>query len=326
MITLIFGDQSDATGRVLALSDDGKSVVVSSYGRNNGEGAVGVYSLERDETSPQLLRAVLSKDHKSIILEFDESLEHSYTEKDQFTVDADNISGVAIDSVKIIGPFDSRVEISLINSITDPESVKVSYDDPTVGNDPDALQDNAGNDVSTFANEPANLDETPPQLTSAEVLRDGRYISLVFDEFLDPGDDTSLTSLFTVTADGRVISINTVHYAESEPPSDDLNGEPADEPAGVQAQYGYQDYIRPDEVIIELSDEIAKDEVVTIDYSDPSTGDDSALQDSYGNDVESFRTSAQNNSERDLTGPVLQAGAVASDGRTITLVYDEPLD
>ena len=76
------------------------------------------------------------------------------------------------------------------------------------------MQDN-GNDVSTFANEPANLDETPPQLTSAEVLRDGRYISLVFDvKFLDPGDDTSLTeSVYAVTADGRVISINTVHYA-----------------------------------------------------------------------------------------------------------------
>ena len=119
------GEQSDATGRVLALSDDGSSVVVSSYERNNGEGAVGVYSLERDETSPQLLRAVLSKDHKSIILEFDESLEHSYTEKDQFTVDADNINGVAIDSVEIIGPFDSRVEISLVNSITDPNSVRL---------------------------------------------------------------------------------------------------------------------------------------------------------------------------------------------------------
>ena len=170
------GEQSDATGRVLALSDDGSSVVVSSYDRNNGEGAVGVYSLERDETSPQLLRAVLSKDHKSVILEFDESLEHSYTEKDQFTVDADSTSGVAIDSVRIIGPFDSRVEISLVNSITDPDSVKVSYLDPSQANDEVALQDYAGNDVSSFANEPANL-TMPPQLTSAEVLRDGRHTS-----------------------------------------------------------------------------------------------------------------------------------------------------
>ena len=33
----------------------------------------------------------------------------------------------------------------------------------------------------------------------------------------------------------------------------------------------------------------------------------------------------QNNSEQDLTGPVLLSGSVHSDGRTITLVYDETL-
>ncbi|MCW8177965.1 SwmB domain-containing protein, partial [Verminephrobacter aporrectodeae] len=62
------------------------------------------------------------------------------------------------------------VTLTLSTAVSHGQTVTVAYADPTTGNDANAIQDAAGNDVASFAatavtnNTPAPPDTTPPQL------------------------------------------------------------------------------------------------------------------------------------------------------------------
>ena len=151
--------------------------------------------------------------------------------------------------------------------------------------------------MSSFVDQPVDFDDTAPLLENARVTSDGRLIILTFNEFLEPFDDYSY---FTVTADQEDVPIRRIHSSD--------------------------DFRNPDQVIIELDETIGQNQVVTIEYIDPSTDDnDFVLQDEYGNDVATFTQSVENDSTQDVTGPELLSGTVQSDGITISLSYDEQL-
>ncbi|MCW8204641.1 SwmB domain-containing protein, partial [Verminephrobacter aporrectodeae] len=70
------------------------------------------------------------------------------------------------------------VTLTLSTAVTHGQSVTVAYADPTTGNDANAIQDAAGNDVASFAatavtnNTPAPADTTPPELiTTGDTTR-----------------------------------------------------------------------------------------------------------------------------------------------------------
>ncbi|MFW1749156.1 hypothetical protein ACG9XW_23660, partial [Acinetobacter guillouiae] len=68
----------------------------------------------------------------------------------------------------------SSVVLTLATAVTAGQAVEVGYTDPTTGNDPNAIQDIAGNDAATLptttvTNDSAVLDTTAPSFVSAVV-------------------------------------------------------------------------------------------------------------------------------------------------------------
>ena len=118
----------------------------------------------------------------------------------------------------------------------------------------------------------AQADTTPPALASATVLADGTSIELDFDEPYNIGAAAGVTTTqFSVTADGSTVTVGLLGLVF------DLIG---------------QESVYRTVQLKGLSPTITHGQVVTVSYTDPTTGDDSTavLQDAAGNDVASFTT------------------------------------
>ena len=114
----------------------------------------------------------------------------------------------------------------------------------------------------------AQADTTPPALESATAYTHGRAIGLFFDEALDDSIFTFPISLVSVTADGSAVMVGEVAIRR------DVN------------------LTHRLVVIGKLSPAITHGQVVTVSYTDPTTGDDpgAVIQDAAGNDAASFTT------------------------------------
>ena len=133
--------------------------------------------------------------------------------------------------------------------------VKVSFTD-------DASNAETLTSVATAA-VAAALDTTPPTLVSATVVPNGSIMRFQFSENLD-GSNLPPVTAFTVTADGNTITNNSTSQV---PGSRD----------GVALSFS-PPYIRQGQAVV-------------ITYTDPTGGDDTAaIQDTAGNDVETFTT------------------------------------
>ena len=124
----------------------------------------------------------------------------------------------------------------------------------------------AGTDVTVSLTEGAvQADTTPPALESATVSVNGRAIGLLFDEVLDDSIFTFPISLVSVTADGSAVIVGEVAIRT--------------DPSSLTHR------------LVEIGNSppaITHGQVVTVSYSDPTTGD--VIQDAAGNDVASFTT------------------------------------
>ena len=108
----------------------------------------------------------------------------------------------------------------------------------------------------------AAADTTPPTLTSATVLEGGVFIQLQFSENMLQSNLVSTTT-FTVTAAGSAVTV--------------YNVEPA-----VSLLNAFWIRVRPT---------IRQGQAVVVTYTDPTAGNDhSAMQDTAGNDVDTFTT------------------------------------
>ncbi|WP_171301809.1 SwmB domain-containing protein, partial [Acinetobacter indicus] len=178
---------------------------------------------------------------------------------------------VAIQDVIIVG---DKVTLVPVKPIEKDQIVELSYSDPEVEDDANALQDAAGNDVKDFTtNELADgvvngselvkptepeVDTTAPTLESAKVTETGR-VELEFSEAIDANHPPKAED-FTLTVDGETVAIQDV-------------------------------IIVGDKVTLVPVKPIEKDQIVELSYSDPEVEDDAnALQDAAGNDVKDFTT------------------------------------
>ena len=100
-----------------------------------------------DTTAPTYKSAATSSDGNKIILDYDEVLSSNAAAASDFVVTVGG-SGVTISSV---AASSSTVELTLASIIKAGEAVSVAYTDPTSGNDANAVQDEAGNDVVTMS-------------------------------------------------------------------------------------------------------------------------------------------------------------------------------
>ncbi len=134
-----------------------------------------------------------------------------------------------------------------------------------------------------------------PELRTGSLVRDSGDLFLLFDE--DLSDVLPPKSAFTITADGSPISVGSV----SHPQGDSLR-------------------------LAGLSPSIGEGQTVELEYTDPTTGDDTnAIQDTGGVDAASFTIDDVTN-RSSITLPALSAAAVPADGGTVALTFSRDLD
>ena len=173
--------------------------------------------------------------------------------------------------------------------------VRVTYTDPTEGDDAQAIQDASGNDARTFTltavhDPPVVTDTTPPDLTGNPAV-EGSTLVLNYDEALDAGSTPS-ASAYTVRVAGAVRPVSAVS-------------------------------VRGATVTLTLSSAVTAGETVTLTYTVPTTN---PVQDESGNDAAAIgNRSVTNNTGGDTTPPNL-TGDPTVDGATLLLTYDEALD
>ena len=169
--------------------------------------------------------------------------------------------------------------------------------------------DGNGGSVSDTFDITVAADTTPPTLTSVEVLASGNILQWRFSENLNvqPGNLPPF-SAFTVTADGRALTTNTVVRIP-----------------GVV-----------DGFLLQLSSPfILQGQTVVVTYTDPTAGDDAnAIQDTAGNDAATFTTGmngvpAVTNNSTVTNTPATGAPAItgtAQVGQTLTATVGDIAD
>ena len=253
-----------------------------------------------DGTAPKFLRAVLSSDGWTITLTYDEVLDdQNEPATTDFAVTADGDSQ-AISSLDV---RDRTVLLFLVGLVPSLKDVKLTYTDPSANNDPNAVQDPAGNDAVSLVDQSVTnastvLDGQAPQFVSATTSADGTKVILTYDEVLD-GENEPAAGNFEIRVQGEPRDVSTVSVS------------------GKTVELG-------------LGTAITTGQDVTVSYSDPTIGvdDTNAIQDRAGNDaVDLFQRDVTNASTvADTRAPRFVRAAMTSDGGTLTLTYDEVLD
>lgn len=205
----------------------------------------------------------------------------------------------SISSLSIDGPG-RKIGITLSELVEANEAITITYTDPTSGNDKNALQDEAGNDVASFTltlglgtgNE--TVDRQGPTFREARV--DGTRLVIWFAD-VNGLSATNLpaTSAFTVTMGGREIPVSSIEV--------------------------YQ----PDlAVILTLSQAAKQGEIGYVTYKDPTISNDiNALQDTVGNDVIGFYNKPVENVTRDVIAPAMIANSAIAN--IVNLKFNEKL-
>ena len=252
-----------------------------------------------DEVPPTFEMAELSRDGLTIVLTYNESLDSSNVPATtDFTVKVD---GQAV-TVSTVDVRIREVRVGLGGAVTEHQTVTVAYEDPTSGDDDNAIQDRSGNDAAdlsetTVTNESTVDDDVAPVFESVSLSTDGNTITLTYNEILDSQNKPG-TSDFVVMVEGERRNVSSVSVSNQE-------------------------------VRLRLSSPVTVQQAVTVSYFDPTTGNDTnAIQDRAGNDAATLKDEPVTNASetQDNRAPRFERAAMSSDGLSITLVYDEALD
>lgn len=144
------------------LNRDGFSISANSLALNSGtikdlgsndanltHGAIAATSsMQIDGVPPTLTSASIASNGARITLSFSETISTTISAYSAITV----MVGSVRDVVSGGDPADSRLSMNLNFAATSGAVITISYADPTTGNDLNALQDEAGNDLASFSN------------------------------------------------------------------------------------------------------------------------------------------------------------------------------
>ena len=192
------------------------------------------------------------------------------------------------------------------------DGTQLTFSDATVGNNNDAswtstgLSWSADDTVAVKVKDRGTGDITPPELTLAIVGTQGVSCSLQFGEDLDP-ENLPQASAITLTVDGNRATVARVEGSQA-----------------IGRRNGL--------ILRGISPVIQQGQVVTVSYTDPTSGDDEhAIQDASGNDVATFESVAVIN-RSEVTGiPGAPTGLTATKnaanpGTQIDLAWDAPTE
>ena len=255
----------------------------------------GVGNAVPDSTPPAFVSAATSADGTALVLSYSEALDAANAPlANAFSVRVNGVA-VAVNAVAIAG---ASVVLTLATPVAHGATVSVSYADPSVNNDGNAIQDVAGNDAASLAlTNASNLvpDTTPPAFVSAATSADGTTLTLTYSEALDAGNAPAVGA-FVVNADGVPVAVSSLVVAGSS-------------------------------VVLTLASPVANGAAVTVGYNDPTTGNDgNAIQDAAGNDAATLPATSVSNLVPDGVTPTFVSATTSADGATLVLSYDEALD
>ncbi|WP_434082435.1 SwmB domain-containing protein [Comamonas antarctica] len=257
--------------------------------------ATGVSNTVPDTTPPAFVSAATSADGSALVLSYDEALDPANLPAGGSFVVNVNGTPVAVTSTAVAG---NTLLLVLATPVANGAAVSVAYNDPSPANDANAIQDAAGNDAASLpATSVSNIvpDTTPPQFVSAATGADGSTLVLNYNEALDAANAPSAGS-FVVSVNGTPVTVTSAAVAGST-------------------------------VVLALATPVANGAAVTVAYSDPTTGNDvNAIQDAAGNDAASLPATVVSNTVPDTTPPAFVSASTSTDGTTLVLRYDEPLD
>ena len=178
-------------------------------------------------------------------------------------------------------------EFVLVNGTISPSGISVSWNNP-------GLSWSAGTDVSLSLKAITGRPEPLTADSASAITSGGSSLALLFNETLD-SDNLPPASAFSVTADGS--------------------------PVGIGGVIGDNRLIS----LVVLSPLIGQGQTVELEYTDPTTGDDSnAIQDTGGLDASSFTATITNGST--VTLPALSEAEVLANGQVIALTFSRNLD
>ena len=257
-------------------------------------------SVVLDGLAPLFQSAATSSDGAKIIMTYDEVLNSA---KPPAMADFELMVQGERRDVSAVTVSGKTVELTLGSTVTQEQTVYLTYTDPTAGvDDANAIQDRAGNDAADLndylvANESGVLDGTAPGFVRAVISTDGGTITLVYDEVLQDLNQPA-TSDFAVTVAGQLAGLSPV----------DVSGRT---------------------VLLYLSSPVTAGLTIKLTYTDPTDGDDTnAIQDPAGNDAADLIDYEVKNVSAVSDGipPEFQSVAMSITGLTITLTYNEALD
>lgn len=197
-----------------------------------------------------------------------------------------------ITSLAVDGP--NRKIGLLLSELAEPnEVVTVAYTKPSSGNDLNAIQDEAGNDAASFTLvcDNATLDKTGPVFEKAHVTNSALTIWFTDANALKTTDLPN-KSVFEVISDGAAVTINS--YTVD---------------AAAKA------------VVLTLARSIQPGETTYVSYTDPSfSNDTTAIQDTVGNDAQTFYRKLVTNFSVDTAQPKLVVNSAINN--IINLKFD----
>lgn len=197
-----------------------------------------------------------------------------------------------ITSLAVDGP--NRKIGLLLSERADPnEVVTVAYTKPTSGNDLNAIQDEAGNDAPSFTLTCTNetLDKTGPVFEKAHVTNSA--LTIWFTD-ANPLSTSNLptTSVFEVISNGTAVAVSSFTVD-----------------AAAKA------------VVLTLARSIKPGETTYVSYTDPSVSNDTtAIQDTAGNDAQTFYRKLVTNFSVDTELPKLVANSAINN--IVNLKFD----
>lgn len=259
-----------------------------------------------DTTPPKFASAAVNG--TTLVLTYDEDLSAPLPTASAFTVKV-NGTALAAGAFTVGAITGKTITLNLNTAVTNGQTVLVSYADPTTGNDVNAIQDAAGNDAVTVADQavanntptpaptaaPTPTDTTPPKFVSAAV--NGTALVLTYDEDLAAPLPTA--AAFTVKVNGTALAANAFTVGT----------------------------ITGKTLTLNLNTAVTNGQTVLVTYTDPTTGNDAnAIQDAAGNDAVTITDQAVTNNTPapvDTTPPVFTSAEV--NGTALTLTYGEDL-
>ena len=232
---------------------------------------------------------ITSQDGTTITLTYNETLSGSVPANTAFIV---NVAGSSrgVDRVAFSG---STIILTLATPVVIGQTVTVAYNDPTVNDDPNAVQDSAGNDAVNLAATTVtnNAVDLPPRYVSSTTNNMGNIV-LNFNEALST--NAPLPGAFNVLLNGSQYVVKNVAVSGST-------------------------------ITLTFSAPMSYGDTARVQYLD--SDDTYTIQDVAGNDTGNFGPVDVTNtlSSTDTIPPVFQSAATSANGSQIVLTYHETL-